>query len=529
MRPLFFISMFVAIALCLAGSLVWGGFLFLALVFVAMALIGVHDVMQTRRAVLRNFPVIGHLRYLLEMIRPEINQYFVESNMDGTPFNREYRSVVYQRAKGALDTLPFGTQKDVYLPGYEWIAHSIAAKRACSDEPRVLIGGDACAKPYEASLLNISAMSFGSLSRNAVEALSRGAKQGGFSINTGEGGVSPYHLAGGGDLVWQIGTGYFGCRDEHGQFDLERFGQTARQAPVKMIEIKLSQGAKPGHGGILPAAKLTPEIASMRAVPLGHDVLSPPTHSAFSSPEGLLQFIASLRLASGGKPVGIKLCVGKRAEFMALCKVMRASGEAPDFIAVDGGEGGTGAAPIEFSNSVGMPLTEGLVFVRNCIAGFSLQGRIKIIASGKITTGFHMIARMAQGADLCNSARAMMMALGCIQARRCNSNDCPVGVATQNPGLVAGLDVGDKTVRVASFQHETVEAFLELLGAAGLDHPSELRPGHIMRRISATDVRSYDEIFNYIKDGALLSEPVPEAYEQVWLEAVGASDSWPQP
>jgi len=473
--------------------------------------------------VLRNFPVVGHFRYLLEMIRPEINQYFIESNTDGTPFNREQRSVVYQRAKRQLDTLPFGTQWDVYRPGYEWIAHSMLAKTAVEEVPRVLIGGDTCDQPYSASLLNISAMSFGSLSSNAVLALNRGAHEGGFAHNTGEGSVSPHHLKHGGDLIWQIGTGYFGCRAADGGFDTGLFRETASTPSVRMIEVKLSQGAKPGHGGILPAAKLTEEIAAIRGVPMGHDVLSPPAHSAFSTPTELLNFLQLLRKESGGKPVGIKLCVGRHSEFMALCKAMQRTGLHPDFIAVDGGEGGTGAAPLEFSNSVGSPLDEGLVFVHNCLVGFALRDKVKILASGKIATGFQMARRMAMGADACYSARAMMLALGCIQARRCNSNHCPVGVATQKPGLVAGLDVTDKGARVASFHHETVHSFLELLGAAGIEDRCTLGPQHVMRRLEQGEVRTYLELFPYIETGALLYDPVPEAYESAWREASSAA------
>ena len=384
----------------LAGSLalaLWAWpFWILFGVVLALTLLGVADITQRRHAVLRNFPVIGHFRYLLEKIRPEISQYFIESDLDGRPFHREARSVVYQRAKGDLDTVPFGTQRDVYEVGYEWIDHSLLAHHPTGASPRVRIGGSSsCTQPYDASLLCVSAMSFGALSRQAVEALSRGAAKGGFSLNTGEGGISPYHLAGGCDLVWQIGTGYFGCRAADGNFELESFRRNAGRPEVKMIEVKLSQGAKPGHGGILPAAKVTKEISAIRGVPMGVDVLSPPAHTAFTTPTELLEFLELLRRESGGKPVGIKLCVGQPWEFMALCKAMRRSGLAPDFIAVDGGEGGTGAAPIEFSNRVGSPLFEGLMLVHNSLVGFDLRDRIKLIAAGKITTGFDMARVLA--------------------------------------------------------------------------------------------------------------------------------------
>lgn len=523
MRKEFFVIILVAFAISVALCFLWKGFVGLVVIVLGLGLLGVHDVSQHRRAVLRNFPVIGHFRYLLEMIRPEINQYFIESNTDGTPFNREERSVVYQRAKHQLDTLPFGTQRDVYEQGYEWIAHSLHATLADGEPPRVVIGAGKCAQPYSAALLNISAMSYGSLSKNAIMALNKGAQLGEFAHNTGEGGLSPYHLKHGGDVIWQIGTGYFGCRSPEGQFDLAKFSANAKRDAVKMIEVKLSQGAKPGHGGILPAGKVTEEIASIRGVPMGEDVLSPPTHTAFEGPLGLLQFVSDLREHSGGKPVGFKLCVGSRPEFMALCKAMQETGMHPDFIAVDGGEGGTGAAPIEFSNSVGMPLREGLVYVHNCLVGFDLRDRVKIVASGKITTGFDMATKFALGADVCYSARAMMLAIGCIQARRCNANDCPVGVATQKPGLVDGLDVDSKASRVANFHKETIEALMELLGAAGLVHPEDLEPQHISRRVDSVRVMSYSELYPYLERGALLTDPVPEAYEADWQVATSGT------
>lgn len=486
--------------------------------------IGAIDMLQKKQTIRRNFPVVGNLRYLMELVRPEINQYFVESNIDGKPFSRERRSVIYQRAKGVTDTIPFGTQQDVYAENYEWVSHSLAPKTVPHEAPRVRIGGDACTQPYDAALFNVSAMSYGSLSRTAVLSLNKGAKIGGFSHNTGEGGLSPYHLENGGDLVWQIGTGYFSCRDREGRFDGEEFRKRAVLPQVKMIEIKLSQGAKPGHGGILPAAKVTAEIASIRGVAMGTDVLSPPAHSAFSTPRGLLEFVARLRKLSGGKPIGFKLCVGKKREFLAIGKAMLETGILPDFITIDGGEGGTGAAPLEFSNSVGMPLNEGLVFVHNSLKGIGVRDKIRLIASGQVMTGMAMMTKMALGADLCNSARGMLFSLGCIQALRCNNNTCPTGIATQDPALYKGIDIGDKSARVARFQKATVHSFLEVMSACGLSHPTEIRPWHVQRRISPNEYRHYGELYPFVKDGALLGGKVPAEYERAWVQA--QPDTW---
>ncbi len=482
-----------------------------------LIILGLHDMLQSRHAVLRNFPVLGWGRYLLELIRPEINQYFIESNTDGTPFDREQRSIVYQRAKKQLDTLPFGTQHDVYGIGYEWINHSMAAHSIKEEDkdPRILIGESTCKLPYLASVLNIGAMSYGSLSQNAIKALNQGAAKGRFAHNTGEGSISPYHREGG-DLIWQLGTGYFGACSEAGVFNLEKFSKNAALSEVKMIELKISQGAKPGHGGILPAAKVTPQIAEIRGVPLGRDVLSPPNHSAFSTPVELCQFIQTLREASGGKPVGIKLCVGKRREFLAFCKAMRETGIHPDYIAVDGGEGGTGAAPFEFSNFIGCPLTEGLIFVNNSLTGIGLRNQIRVLASGKIITGFDLARVLAIGADAAYSARGMMLALGCIQARRCNTNHCPVGVATQHPGLIKGLVVTDKATRVFNYHEETVESLMEILAAADISHPKLLHPRHIQRRMDATEIKHYGELYEYLEPGALLSEPIPQSFKKAW-------------
>ncbi len=486
--------------------LFWPPVLWSLILFGPIILVGSLDMLQKKHAIWRNFPVIGHARWLLESIRPEVMQYFVETNTEGRPLNRIFRSLVYQRSKKVNDTTPFGTQMNVYRAGYEWMNHSMYAKetKAMGQFPRVLVGGKDCKQPYDMSLLNISAMSFGSLSNRAIMALNKGAKMGHFAHNTGEGGVSPYHLSSGGDLVWQVGTGYFGCRDKAGNFSPEAFQKTARLDEVKMIELKISQGAKPGHGGILPARKNTPEIASIRLVEPFNDVHSPPSHATFSTPEGLLQFIKTLRDLSGGKPVGFKMCIGEKQEFIDICKTMISTGITPDFITVDGGEGGTGAAPVEFSNSIGMPLREGLVFVHDTLVGYGLKKDIKIIAAGKIITGFHMARVIALGADICNSARAMMLAIGCIQSLECNKNTCPVGVATQNQSLVKGLDVEDKAIRVANFHEETVNSFLELIAAAGLSHPDGIMREHINRRVGTNRVMNYQELYPDVKEGSLL-------------------------
>ncbi len=514
MRSLFIQTVLAVIVLSLVSIVVNPIFLWSWIVIGPLIALGFYDMHQEKRAILRNFPVIGHARYLLELIRPEIYQYFVESDTEGVPFDRDQRSLVYQRAKRERDTIPFGTKEDLYETGYEWVNHSIAPMQHDPKDLRVTVGGPDCTKPYSASLLNISAMSYGSLSKNAILALSTGAKLDNFAHNTGEGGISPYHLAGGGDLIWQIGTGYFGCRDDRGRFSPEVYRESATLPNVKMIELKLSQGAKPGHGGILPAAKLTPEIAAIRKVPMGQDVLSPPGHSAFSTPIELLEFIAKLRQLSNGKPVGFKLCVGKRREFLAVCMAMVQTGITPDFITVDGGEGGTGAAPLEFSNHVGTPLIEGLIFVHNALVGYALRPKIRVLASGKVTSGFSMLKRLALGADACNSARGMMLALGCIQALKCNSNHCPVGVATQDPHLMIGLVPGAKSVRVANFHHETMASLGEMLGAIGLASPVDLRPWHIVHRVSPTEVKHYGELYDFVEEGALLRHPLPLSYRR---------------
>lgn len=496
-------------------------FWILAIILVPILILGWWDMFQSKHTIMRNFPILGRLRYVMEDLRPKIYQYFVESDINGRPFNRLERSVIYQRAKLETSTSPFGTQLDVYEEGYEWINHSIAAKDAhdLEQDPRILVGSSQCTQPYSCSIFNVSAMSFGSLSKNAVLALNGGAKIGGFAHNTGEGGLSPYHLELGGDLIWQIGTGYFGARTKEGQFSPEVYSKNAQHPHVKMIELKLSQGAKPGHGGILPAKKNTLEISKIRNVEPGTAVLSPPFHSAFNTPIEMMEFIQQLRELSGGKPVGFKLCLGLKSEFIAICKAIRQTGIYPDFISIDGGEGGTGAAPIEFSDSVGTPAREALAFAYNTLVGFDIKDEIKLFASGKVITGFNMFKAMALGADACLSARAMMMALGCIQALECNKNSCPTGIATQNPELVKGLVVSDKKVRVANYHRETVKAFVELMGAAGLERPEQIERYHVNRRINFHQIQSYDEFYPTIEKGSLLRTPVPVNYRSHYERA----------
>lgn len=502
----------------------WWGITFL--IAVALVIMGIYDMLQTRHSIMRNFPVIGRIRYWMEDIRPKMYQYFIESDIDGRPVNRIDRSTIYQRAKRQMDTMPFGTQLNVYEEGYEWLSHSINARdfNTLNHDPRIWIGNKDCLHPYSSSILNVSAMSFGSLSANAVEALNAGARIGGFAHNTGEGGLSPHHLKHEGDIIWQIGTGYFGCRNEQGNFSPEGFQKNATLPQVKMIELKLSQGAKPGHGGILPAKKNTPEIAAIRHVKPYQTVFSPPYHSAFNSPKGLVLFIQQLRQLSGGKPVGFKLCVGKKSEFAGICKAMLELNTYPDFITVDGGEGGTGAAPQEFSNYVGAPMMDGLAFVKNMLEGFGIKQHIKIFASGKILSGFDILRAIALGADACNSARAMMMALGCIQALLCNTNRCPTGITTQDPQLTVGLVVEDKKHRVANYHEDTVKSFVELMGAAGIDAPEKLTRSHIYRRVFMNEVRTFEDVFPSLKAGCLLNGDIPEKYKQDL--AMASADKW---
>ena len=503
-RRWFYACAVLAVLACLAAGAVTPTAFWALAIIAPLVLLGLYDVVQRQHTILRNFPILGHGRYLFELLRPEIQQYFIESNTDAFPIEREFRNIVYQRAKGELETQPFGTQRDVYRVGYEWAAHSLTPTAPLEEAPRVTVGGRDCRQPYSSALLNISAMSFGALSSRAVLALNGGARQGAFAHNTGEGGVSPYHLEHGGDLIWQVGTGYFGCRTKEGRFDADQFSDVAAQDTVRMIELKLSQGAKPGHGGVLPGQKVSREIATIRGVTPGQTVISPPAHTEFSTPTGLLEFVARLRDLAGGKPIGFKLCVGHRVEFLALCRAMRDTGITPDFITVDGGEGGTGAAPLEFSNSLGMPARDGWMLVHNALTGTGLRDQITIIASGKILTGFDMARALALGADLCASARGMMLALGCIQALRCHSGHCPTGITTQNEALVAGLDLEDKTIRVSRYQDATVRSLLELLGAMGISHPDQLAPRHIFRRVSDCHIRTVAELHRFLSEGELL-------------------------
>jgi glutamate synthase domain-containing protein 2 len=483
-----------------------------------LAALGWHDVTQTRHAVLRNYPVIGHLRFLLEFIRPEMRQYFIESDNEAAPFSRQQRSLVYQRAKGQADKRPFGTQLDVQAVGYEWINHSMAPTDVPTHDFRVTIGagGTSCTQPYEASVFNISGMSFGALSAHAIMALNAGAQRGGFAHDTGEGSISVHHRRHGGDLIWQVASGYFGCRDEHGRFSAERFAENARDPQVRMIELKLSQGAKPGHGGVLPGPKVTAEIALARGVPQGQDCISPARHSAFSTPAEMMQFIEQLRQLSGGKPVGFKLCIGHPWEWFALCKAMLQTGLLPDFIVVDGAEGGTGAAPLEFTDHVGVPLQEGLLLVHNTLVGLNLRERIRIGCAGKVIGAFDIARAMALGADWCNSARGFMFALGCIQAQTCHTGQCPTGVTTQDPQRQQALVVPDKAERVYRFHQNTLHALKDLVQAAGLQHPREIGPEHIVRRTSEHQVRLLANELSFVAPGAL-------------LEAMEGRVAWPAP
>ena len=499
-----FAAAFVALlltALAWAAGRLPAGWVALAAAFAA---IGVHDVVQRRHAVLRNYPIQGHLRFFIEAVRPELRQYLFESDTESVPFSRLQRDIVYQRAKQALDKRPFGTQLDVYAAGYEWINHSLAPRPVPAHDFRIAIGGPQCARRYDASVFNVSAMSFGALSANAILALNRGAARGRFAHDTGEGSISRYHREGGGDLIWEIGSGYFGCRDANGRFDEARFVENACADQVRMIEIKLSQGAKPGHGGVLPGPKVTPEIAAARGVPEGVDCISPASHSAFDSPAGLLRFVDELRRLSGGKPTGFKLCIGHPWEWFGIAKAMLETGIVPDFIVVDGAEGGTGAAPLEFTDRVGAPLQEGLLLVHNTLVGLGLKPRIRIGAAGKVVSAFDIARLMALGADWCNSARGFMFALGCIQSLHCHTGACPTGVATQDPLRQKALQVVDKTERVYRFHQNTLHALQELVQAAGLHHPSEITASHIVRRAGDHDVRLLANQLPLLKPGALL-------------------------
>jgi glutamate synthase domain-containing protein 2 len=520
-------SRYTAFALCLAllvlsammaGSALFGGHPAAWAgvgVFTALSLVGVHDVLQRPHSILRNYPVIGHIRWMAELVRPEIRQYLVEADEEAAPFSRSQRSLVYQRAKGDPGERPFGTLLDTYRDGYEFVAHSMMPAKAADPATfRITIGNDQCARPYSASVFNISAMSFGAISANAIRALNAGAKRGGFSHDTGEGSISPYHLEMGGDIVWEVASGYFGW------FDPEKFAAHAGLDAVKMIEIKLSQGAKPGHGGVLPAAKVTPEIARTRGVPLGQDCISPSRHSAFSTPLELTAFIARLRALSGGKPVGIKLCIGHPWEFMGIVKAMLESGVVADFVVVDGAEGGTGAAPTEFSDHIGAPMREGLLFVHNTLVGAGLRHRIKLGVAGKIVSAFDIACVLAIGADWANAARGFMFAVGCVQSRSCNTNRCPTGVATQDALRQGALVVPDKAERVYNFHRLTLRALSEMLAAAGLEHPDELKPHHLVRRVNATEIRQFSELHAFLKPGELVTDACEDGfYAENWKRA----------
>ncbi|MFG1426973.1 FMN-binding glutamate synthase family protein [Roseixanthobacter glucoisosaccharinicivorans] len=493
--------------------------LFVFCVLFPLVLVGVFDVMQPHHSLLRNYPVIGSVRWIFEALRPYLRQYIVEDDLEGHPYNRNVRSLVYARAKGEEDRQPFGTELDTQAPQYEWMTHSLAPTPVAKEPFRVQVGGKECTKPYAAATLNISAMSFGSLGHNAIEALNLGAKRGGFYHDTGEGGLSPYHRIHGGDIVWELGSGYFGCRNRDGSFSPERFAEKAADPQVKMVEIKLSQGAKPGHGGVLPAAKVTPEIAEIRGIPLGEDCISPSRHPAFSTPAQMMEFVAQLRELSGGKPVGIKLCIGHPSETFAIVKAMLKTGIMPDFVVVDGSEGGTGAAPQELADHMGMPLREGLILMRNALVGTGLREHMRLAASGKVTSGFGMAANMAVGADWCNAARAFMFSLGCVMSMRCHTGQCPTGITTNDPHLQRGLVVEEKAQRVASFQHHTVEALADLVAAAGLNHPNELLPHHIWHRVTPVQVQPLDRLYPFLSTGVLNDAPEDTPYAAEWRAA----------
>lgn len=502
-----------ALLLAAAGAASWPPLRPALWLLIPCLLVAIWDFFQHNHTLRRNYPLISRIRWLMEDLRPFAQAYIVEDDLDGRPFSHQERALVYARAKGDLDSHPMGTELDVYSDEYEWMSHSIAPNEQAGEFWRVDIGGPDCKQPYSSALLNISAMSFGSLSANAIEALNLGARMGGFAHDTGEGSISRHHRKHGGDLIWEIGSGYFGCRTDDGRFDSSRFADNAQQDQVKAIEIKLSQGAKPGHGGVLPGAKVTPEIAEARGIPVGKDCLSPAAHSAFSTPLGLMEWIARLRELSGGKPVGFKLCVGKPHELLALTKAMLESGITPDFIVVDGAEGGTGAAPLELSNSVGMPLREGLIWMRNALVGTGLKDRIRIGASGKIHSGAGMATAYALGADWCNAARPFMFSLGCVQSMQCHTGRCPTGIATQTAWRQRGLVVQDKAPRVARFQQHTVRSLREIVVAMGLASPWEIRPHDLRERVNGARSDSIDRIYSFVEERAFLEDPdaLPQA------------------
>ncbi|RYH11323.1 FMN-binding glutamate synthase family protein [Tropicimonas sp. IMCC6043] len=507
------------LAALLAAVALAQGWIWLALPALAIVALGIYDFSQTRWTITRNYPVAGRIRWLFYKLRPYLHAYIVEDDLSGTPYSFEARNLIHSRARGETGTQPFGTERDVESAEYHWVGHSIAAKSDPDTSPRVTVGNDQCSRPYSASILNISAMSFGALSANAVRALNRGAALGGFYHDTGEGGISPYHLEHGGDLVWELGSGYFGARDKDGRFDPESFRDGAARETVRMTEIKLSQGAKPGHGGLLPAAKVTEEIAGIRKIPAHRDCLSPRAHSAFSTPIELMEFAAKLRDLSGGKPVGLKLCIGHPHEPFALVKAMLETGIRPDFIVVDGGEGGTGAAPLELSDWVGMPLSEGLVLMRNALVGAGLKEHVRLAASGKVYSGMGLARAIAQGADWCNAARAFMLSIGCIQAQRCHLGTCPTGVTTQSAGRQRGLVPEVQGERAAQFHARTLEALADIVASAGFKHPAELEPHHLMHRVGPERAVPMDRVHTFLARGVLIDAPEETIYADWWKAA----------
>lgn len=515
--PLFLV--FVLLVLCVYGFQLIPWMAVPGIILGGLALLGLYDFFQTKHTLWRNFPILARVRWIAEALRPFFRSYIVESETEGRPFNHEERAMVYRRAKNVSSVEPFGSHLDIDKPPYEWLSHSMAAAHPTEMDPRVRVGAPGTDKPYNASVFNISAMSFGSLGAKAIESLNRGAAKGGFYHDTGEGGVSKYHKAGGGDLVWEIGSGYFGCRNKDGSFDAEQFAETAQLDQVKMIEIKLSQGAKPGHGGVLPGSKVTKEIAEARGVDVGETCLSPPAHSAFSTPIELMEFVARLRELSGGKPVGMKFCVGRRHEVIALCKAMLETGIRTDFMVVDGAEGGTGAAPAEFLDHVGAPLRAGLVLTRNALVGMGLKDDVKLAVSGKQTSAFSLASSMALGADWVNTARGFMFALGCIQSLQCHTNNCPTGIATSNAGRQRGLVVTDKAERVYYYQKNTVAALMEVVGAAGCCHPTELTPRHIMQRVSEDKAYTAERVYQLLQNGELLDNADGTHLKREWADA----------
>ncbi len=522
--PLIAMAMMLA-ALALARVSPWGWLLFL--LALPILLLGVYDWFQRRFTLMRNYPVAARIRWLFYDLRPFLRQYIVEDDLEGTPYSFEARNLVHLRARGQTDTQPFGSERNMDQEGYSWVSHSIAPASEPDQHPRITVGNEQTAKPYSASVFNISAMSFGALSPRAIEALNLGARQGEFYHDTGEGGLSKYHLKHGGDIVWEIGTGYFGCRDDKGRFDPDQFADNAQREQVKMTEIKLSQGAKPGHGGLLPGKKVTPEIAQARQVPAHQDCLSPRAHSAFSTPVEMLEFAARMRELSGGKPVGLKLCVGQPHEVMAVMKAMLKTGIYPEFIVVDGAEGGTGAAPQELSDWVGMPLIEGLVLVRNALVGTGLRRHVRLAASGKVYSGMGLAHNLALGADWCNAARAFMFSIGCIQAKRCHLGTCPTGITTQDKWRQRGLVVDVQAQRAARFHEKTVASLANIVAAVGLTHPRDLAPHHLSTRINAAEARAMGDVHTFVPANSLIDAPQETAYAH-WWEAADADSFKPR-